>query len=143
MQKIIEIINSERTPKTWSERTRYDNQNVLIRKTMHILNSGNDLKNLLRDLLIYDSKKKLNLFKRTREKRTLKKLIPIINKRIKQKNKHHFERICFLKVSKKNIDKIAKTSKKIFIWKFIKDTLQTFYTRVSQPWFWGTLRRYF
>ena len=92
MNKILEITTSERVPKAWSDRGRQSDKNSLIRKIVQILNfiSGNDLKNLLRDISRYDSKKNLKIFKRTRESIVLKKLTPLINNRIKPKNKHFF-----------------------------------------------------
>ena len=61
----------------------------MIRKIVKILRwiSGNDLQRMMKDVL---SSKKYRFSKLTKESRTLNKIIPHLNSRIRQKHKHVF-----------------------------------------------------
>ena len=88
MNKLLKIIIEERPLKLWSERA-HDDKIRLNHKIIKILNfiSGNDLKSMLKDLF---KNKKLQLGRFSREYRTLKKIAPHFNDKIKPKQKHFF-----------------------------------------------------
>ena len=89
MNSILEIIDQYQPLKRWRERNLKTNKTAMIRKIVKILRwiSGNDLQRMMKDVL---SSKKYRFSKLTKESRTLNKIIPHLNSRIRQKHKHVF-----------------------------------------------------
>ena len=89
MNSILEIIEQFEPLIRWRERLHKRNKTSMIRKIVKLLRwiSGNDLQRMMKDIL---SNKKYKFSKLTKESRTLNKIIPHLNLRVRQKHKHVF-----------------------------------------------------